>query len=165
MSSRHQQHWDSYRVRGKSKMEMNYGLRGVWGEWTERVSGYDALLAEIFHINQMCRLIGVPGLFRCDYSRETRSDNGDSPLDEPKGFGLLMVPRRSTFLSSIRFSTRLLRRTSTGISSLPNISNSKRRPQAATENSQRDAAFARGMVDEIHSDRGRERPCHNRRTS
>ena len=29
----------------------------------------------------------------------------------------------------------------------------------------RGLAFARGMVDEIHSDRGLERPCHNRRAS
>lgn len=98
MSSRHQQHWDSYRVRGESKMEMNYGLRAVWGEWTEGVSVYDALLAELFHINQMCRLIGVPDLFRRDYSPQTRSENDDSPLDEPKGFGLLMVPTKKNFL-------------------------------------------------------------------
>jgi hypothetical protein len=98
MSSRHQQHWDSYRARGEAKMEMNYGLRALWGEWTEGVSIYDALLGEIFHINQMCRLIGVPDLFRRDYSRETRSENDDSPLDEPKGFGLLMVPTKKRFL-------------------------------------------------------------------
>jgi hypothetical protein len=98
MSSRHQQHWDSYRVRGKSKMEMNYGLRGVWGEWTQGVSVYDALLAEIFHINKMCQLTGLPNLFRWDYSPETRTDDGDSPLDEPKGFGLLMVPTKKHFL-------------------------------------------------------------------
>jgi len=98
MSSRHQQHWDSYRARGKAKMERNYGLRALWGEWTEGVSIYDALLAEIFHINQMCRLIGVPDLFRRDYSPQTRSESDDSPLDEPKGFGLLMVPTKKHFL-------------------------------------------------------------------
>jgi hypothetical protein len=97
MSSRHQQHWESYRVRGKSKMEKNYALRGVWGQWTDGVSVYDALLAEIFHINQMCQLIGLPNLFRRDYSRETRSDE-DTPLDEPKGLGLLMVPTKKHFL-------------------------------------------------------------------
>jgi hypothetical protein len=98
MSSRHQQHWDTYRVHGKSKMEKNYALRGIWGQWTDGVSIYDALLAEIFHINQMCQLIGLPNLFRRDYSRETRGDEDGSPLDEPKGFGLLMVPTKKHFL-------------------------------------------------------------------
>jgi hypothetical protein len=98
MSSRHQQHWDSYRVRGKCKVEKNYALRGMWGQWTDGVSVYDALLAEIFHINQMCQLIGLPNLFRWDYSRETRGDEDGSPLDEPKGFGLLMVPTKKHFL-------------------------------------------------------------------
>jgi hypothetical protein len=97
MSSRHQQHWDSYRVRGKSKMERNYGLRAIWGQWTDGVSVYDALLAEIFHINKMSEIIGLPRLFRRDYSRETRGDEG-APLDEPKGFGLLMVPTKKHFL-------------------------------------------------------------------
>jgi hypothetical protein len=97
MSSRHQQHWDSYRVRGKSKLEKNYALRGIWGHWTDGVSVYDALLEEIFHINKICQLIGLPNLFRRDYSRETRGGE-DSPLDEPKGFGLLMVPSKKHFL-------------------------------------------------------------------
>jgi hypothetical protein len=98
MSSRHQQHWASYKVRGKSKMESNYALRGIWGQWTNGVSIYDALLAEIFHINQLCKLIGLPNLFRRGYSRDTRGDEGGSPLDEPKGFGLLMVPTKKHFL-------------------------------------------------------------------
>jgi hypothetical protein len=98
MSSRHQQHWDSYRVHGKSKIEKNYYLRGVCGQWTDGVSIYDALLAEIFHINRMCQLIGVPSLFRRDYSRETRGDEDGTPLDEPKGFGLLMVPTKKHYL-------------------------------------------------------------------
>lgn len=101
MSSRHQQHWHSYRVYGKSKIEENYYLRGVWGQWTDGVSIYDALLAEIFHINQMCHLIGIPNLFRRDYSIEHRGDEDDSPLDEPKGFGLLMVPTKKHYLEFV----------------------------------------------------------------
>jgi hypothetical protein len=98
LSSRHQQYWETYRVRGKCKMERNYGVRGIWGRWTDGVSVYDALLEEILHINQMCQLIGLPNLFRRDYSRETRGDGESSPLDEPKGFGLLMVPTKKHFL-------------------------------------------------------------------
>jgi len=98
MSSRHQQHWDSFKVRGKSKMERNYALRGIHGSWTEGVSVYDALLEEMFHINEMCVLVGLPKLFRRDYSAETRGSEEASPLDEPKGFGLLMVPTKKHFL-------------------------------------------------------------------
>lgn len=98
MSSRHQRHWDSFRVHGKSKIEENYYRRGVWGQWTDGVSIYDALLAEIFHINRMCQLIGLPNLFRRDYSAEHRGNEDDSPLDEPKGFGLLMVPTKKHYL-------------------------------------------------------------------
>jgi len=79
-------------------MEKNYALRCIWGQWTDGVSVYDALFAEIFHINHMCQLIGLPKLFRREYARETRGDEDDSPLDEPKGFGLLMVPTKKHFL-------------------------------------------------------------------
>jgi hypothetical protein len=68
------------------------------GQWTDGVSIHDALLAEIFHINQMCHLIGLPNLFRRDYSIEHRGDEDESPLDEPKGFGLLMVPTKKHYL-------------------------------------------------------------------
>ena len=97
MSSRHQQHWHSFKVHGKSKIEKNYALRGIGGSWTKGVSVYDALLEEIFHINEMCVLVGLPKLFRRDYSAETRGSEA-SPLDEPKGFGLLMVPTKKHFL-------------------------------------------------------------------
>lgn len=40
MSARHQRHWESYRVHGKSTMERNYALRGIWGQWTDGVSVY-----------------------------------------------------------------------------------------------------------------------------
>jgi len=98
MSSRHQRHWESYRVHGKSKIEKNYYLRSVWGQWTDGVSIYDALLAEIFHINRMCQLIGLPNLFRHAYSRDTRSGEDIYPLEEPKGFGLLLMPTKKHFL-------------------------------------------------------------------
>ncbi len=93
MSARHQRHWESYRVRGKSTVEKNYYLRGVWGQWTQGVSIYDALLAEIFHINRMCQLIGLPNLFRRDYSRDSLDG-----VEGPKGFGLLLVPTKKHFL-------------------------------------------------------------------
>src|SRR5690348_18503774 len=68
LSPRHQQHWWSHRAYGKHKMEANYARRTLYGEWTDGVSIYEALLAELSHINKMCQLIGVPPLFRNDFS-------------------------------------------------------------------------------------------------
>jgi hypothetical protein len=99
LSARHQQHWQSYRVTGECKIERNYGLRSIWGQWTDGVSIYDALLEEISHINKMCQLIGLPELFRRDFSNEGVKDFDEGfPLDEPRGFGLLMKPTRKAFL-------------------------------------------------------------------
>jgi hypothetical protein len=99
LSARHQQHWQSYKISGKCKMEKNYALRGLHGQWTDGESIYDALLQEMSHINQMCHRIGIPDLFRRDYSRDGRDAEGsDLALDEPKGFGLLMVPTKKHFL-------------------------------------------------------------------
>jgi hypothetical protein len=99
LSARHQQHWQSYRVRGACKIERNFALRGIWGAWTDGVSIYDALLEEISHINKMCKQIGLPELFRRDYSSESAANYSDGfPIEEPKGFGLLMKPTKKAFL-------------------------------------------------------------------
>lgn len=98
LSPRHQQHWQSYKVIGRCRMERNYGLRGLWGEWTSGVSVYDALLEELSHMNKLCQLIGLPELFRRDSSNKHSKPEEDFPLDEPKGFGLLMQPTKKAFL-------------------------------------------------------------------
>jgi hypothetical protein len=81
ISPKHQQHWQSHRLTGRCTVESNYFRRSVFGEWTNGTSVYDALLAELSHINAMCHLIGIPVLFRNDFQAE-----------RPKGFGLLMRP-------------------------------------------------------------------------
>jgi hypothetical protein len=87
LTSRHQQHWASHRLRGKCKVESNYYRRSVYGEWTKGISVYAAILQEFLHINKMCALIGLPQLFKRDF------------VDEPpKGFGLLMKTTREEYL-------------------------------------------------------------------
>jgi hypothetical protein len=88
LSARHQGHWNSHRVRGKCKIERNYGLRSIFGEFTDGISVYSALLEEIRHINCLCALIGLPSMFRIDFSEEP-----------PKGFGLLMNTTRQDYLN------------------------------------------------------------------
>jgi hypothetical protein len=72
---------------GKCKVESNYFRRSVFGEWTTGVSVYQALLEEFFHINKLCELVGLPLLFKQDFSSE-----------KPKGFGLLIRPTRHSYL-------------------------------------------------------------------
>lgn len=84
---RQQQHWHSHRVRGKCTVESNYFRRSLFGEWTHGISIYEALRAELHHVNKMCELIGLPPLFIRDFA--------DEP---PRGFGLLMRPTRHSYL-------------------------------------------------------------------
>ncbi len=98
LSPRHQQHWQSHRAYGKHKMEANYARRGLFGEWTKGVSIYEALLAELLHINKMFKVIRLPPLFRNDFSSELAKAERNAALDEPKGFGLLMKPTKKAFL-------------------------------------------------------------------
>jgi hypothetical protein len=87
LTSRHQQHWASHRMRGKCKVESNYYRRCVYGEWTKGISVYAAIVQEFLQINKMCALIGLPQLFKRDF------------VDEPpKGFGLLMKTTREEYL-------------------------------------------------------------------
>jgi hypothetical protein len=79
LASRHQRHWESHLARGKCHAESHYFRRSVFGQWTNGISVYDALLAELLHVNKMCDLIGLPTLFKKDFSGE-----------RPQGFGLLM---------------------------------------------------------------------------
>ena len=93
LSPRHQQHWQTHLAFGRCKLENNYARRGLFGEWTEGVSVYEALLQELFHINKICQLIGLPLLFREDFSANARSSE-----EEPKGFGLLLKTTKKAFL-------------------------------------------------------------------
>jgi len=81
LTPRHQQYWRSHQIGRKCRVESNYLRRSLFGEWTNGISVYEAFRSELFHINKMCGLIGLPTLFRKDFS--------DEP---PKGFGLLIRP-------------------------------------------------------------------------
>jgi len=86
LTPRHQQYWRSHQIARKCRVESNYLRRSLFGEWTDGLSVYEVLRAELFHINKMCGLIGLPMLFRKDFS--------DEP---PRGFGLLIRPTQQGF--------------------------------------------------------------------
>jgi hypothetical protein len=97
LTARHQQHWDSHRVKANCKVESNYYLRSICGQWTDGISVYAALLKEILHINKMCDLIGLPHLFIRDFSD-----------DPPKGFGLLMKPTSEEYFAFVHTLDKLI---------------------------------------------------------
>ncbi|MGA2985879.1 MAG: hypothetical protein ABSG32_18890 [Terriglobia bacterium] len=86
LTPRHQQYWRSHQIGRKCRVESNYLRRSLFGKWTDGISVYEAFRAELFHINKMCGLIGLPMLFRKDFS--------DEP---PKGFGLLIRPTQQGY--------------------------------------------------------------------
>ena len=59
----------------------------IIGEFPERISIYNAFLEEKVHINQMCKLIGKPVLFRSEHGFHNR------PLE----FGILIRPTKKEF--------------------------------------------------------------------
>jgi hypothetical protein len=93
MTARHQQYWNSHRIKYGCKVEANYYARSVYGEWTKGVSVYEALLQELLHINKMCGLIGLPPMFKDDFSD-----------GRPEGFGLLI---QTTFREYLNFADTL----------------------------------------------------------
>jgi hypothetical protein len=51
LSAEHQRYWESYLEKGKCTIEANYLRRSWFGEWTEGMPIYAALLKEMSHIN------------------------------------------------------------------------------------------------------------------
>jgi len=80
LSPQHQQVWNAKIVEGDYKLHPDYFRSSILGEWPERVSIFDAFIEELHHINEMCKLMHRPPLFR------------DELGDKPRGFGFLIRP-------------------------------------------------------------------------
>lgn len=86
LSPEHQKHWKGHDVQGKCKIQRDYLRSSLFGQWPEGVSIYEALLEELFHINKMCGLMGLPPLFRENF-RGSR----------PRGFNVILRPTLRNF--------------------------------------------------------------------
>jgi hypothetical protein len=64
LSTEHQQHWASWEIHESLALDADYYRQEFEGEWTDRVSPFDAMLQELREINRLCDLIGYPRLFR-----------------------------------------------------------------------------------------------------
>ncbi|MDV3251123.1 hypothetical protein DevBK_07270 [Devosia sp. BK] len=75
-----------YQLKGDYKLHPGFYSSYILGEWPEKVSIYDAFLEEKYHINEMCRLMGKPALFKTDVQHP-----------RPHGFGILLRSTNKEF--------------------------------------------------------------------
>ena len=76
LSREHQQHWNSCEIHDRLAVDADYYRQNFEGEWTDRVSPFEAMLGEMREINHLCELTGYPNLFRNTFERETPSEFG-----------------------------------------------------------------------------------------
>ncbi len=86
LSAEHQQIWQAKALKGKYQLHPDYA-RSSLGHWYERISMFDAFLEEMHNINEMCRLMGRPRLFRKEFDR----------YNKLRGFGFLIRPTAKEF--------------------------------------------------------------------
>lgn len=76
LTPEHQQIWNTKLLTDKCYFEPDYYRNSILGEFTENVSIYDAFLEEIYHINEISKLMEKPPLFRRNYKNERPKDVG-----------------------------------------------------------------------------------------
>lgn len=67
LSAEHQQIWNAKIVKGDYKLHPTYYKSMILGEWLDDVSIFTAFVEELHTINEMCRLMGRPPLFKNDF--------------------------------------------------------------------------------------------------
>lgn len=82
LSPEHQHIWKSKELSGHHHLHPDYSRPTILGEFPENVPIFDAFLEELRVINNMCRAMERPPLFRNDFSDGTR----------PREFGFLVRP-------------------------------------------------------------------------
>ncbi len=68
LSAEHQQYWNSFRTEKKAKILKEYYQNSVAGGFADSVSYFTAMFAEISAINQACKMMEMPNLFRNEYA-------------------------------------------------------------------------------------------------
>lgn len=72
LSPEHQQIWNAKIVKGDYKLHPDYFRASILGKWPEGISICDAFGEELYHINEICKLMNKPPLFKNDLRRENK---------------------------------------------------------------------------------------------
>jgi hypothetical protein len=81
LSPEHQQIWKAKIVTDKYRLHPDYYRTAILGQFPEGISVFDAFIEELKCINDMCKLIGQPILFKNDFHEA-----------KPRTFGFLIRP-------------------------------------------------------------------------
>lgn len=85
-----QQHWGTHIVHTECKMSESYYRNIILGEFANGVSIYKAFIKEQEVINDMCRLIEKPEIFKKTYENE-----------RPKNFSIILLPTKNNYLNFV----------------------------------------------------------------
>lgn len=86
LSVEHQSYWCSYEIRESCSLDPDFVRTNLQGEFTDRISIYEAVLQEIREINRICGILKEPRLFL------DASESGS-----PAGFSRLTIPTQRAF--------------------------------------------------------------------
>lgn len=94
MPVKSQCYWYSYLVNSQENYVPNDGFitNLILGDWVEDISLYQALIIELSIINQMCQAMGLPNLFRKEFS-----DSFECNSNRPHNFHVLLTPTAGNY--------------------------------------------------------------------
>ena len=100
LSPEHQQIWKARELPSGYKLHPDYYRNTIIGDWGERVSICDAILKEIWVLNQMSEAMDRPTLFRKDF--------GEYGEDKPRDFTFLLRPTLSEYNNFVHLLDKML---------------------------------------------------------
>lgn len=98
LSPEHQLIWASKQVAGETHLHPDYFRTSIIGDWSERLSLYQAVLLEIKTINERSIAIGRKPLFKHDYADGNR----------PREFGYLLRPTLKEYHDFVHLLDKML---------------------------------------------------------
>lgn len=87
LSPEHQQIWNAKILKSDYKLHPDYFRMSILGDCPEGISIFDAFGEELHHINEMCKLMGRPPLFRNELGEDKK----------PKTFTFLIRPTSTEY--------------------------------------------------------------------
>jgi hypothetical protein len=97
LSPEHQRVWHTKMLFGDYKLHPDYYRNSILGDWSTRISLFEAFTLELKVINEMAALIGKPALFRHVFQTE-----------RPKEFGFLLRPTLAEFNAFVLLLDKML---------------------------------------------------------